>query len=55
VPNIKVIPAQEILFLYGSWGEFESKRKAVRRGWRNLHKEEPDNLYSWRKRTGLMK
>jgi len=26
-------------------GEFDSKRKGGRRGWRNLHKDEPDDLY----------
>jgi hypothetical protein len=30
--------------LYGVWGDFENKRKAVRRGWRNSHKEDPDNF-----------
>jgi len=30
-------------------------RKEGRGGWRNFHKEDPDDLYIWGNRTGLMK
>ena len=35
-------------------GEFSCKREGGGRGWSNLHKEERDDLYIWRNRTGLM-
>jgi len=45
-----------VVLSFGGGGvEFDSKRKGRRRGWRNLHKDEPDNLYIWRNRIGLMK
>ena len=38
-----------LIFVWGlggvGVGEFDSKRKGGRRGWINLHKDEPDDLY----------
>jgi len=38
-----------------AWGELECKWEGGMSGWRNLHEEGPDDLHSWRNRTGLMK